>query len=58
MVTVVAPEVQQRFDKIIDLKMTTQENILAFWNQFNYLLTSDVMVITKMSKDNRSNASE
>ena len=57
MLTAVAPDVKRRFAKIIDLKMPTQEKILAFWNQVNDSLIYDVMVLSKMSIEARKTIS-
>ena len=49
MVTVVAPEVRRRHDKIVNLKMPKQDHILAFCNQVNDPIFSDEIVVSKMS---------
>ena len=46
LVTSVAPEVQGKFDKVIDLKHPTIENMKEFWNHVNDSSFSDEMVIS------------
>ena len=43
-------DIQRKFDKIIDLKMPTMENILAFYNQVNNPFITNEMVFSKISK--------
>ena len=49
MLTTVAPDVQRRLDKIIDIETPKMENILEFWNHVNDPLFSDEMVLSKIS---------
>ena len=49
LVTAVAPEVQRKFDKVIDLKHPTIENIKEFCNHVNDPSFSVEMVISKIS---------
>ena len=49
LVTAVASEVKCKFDKVIDLKHPTMENIKEFWYHVNDPSFSDKTVISKMS---------
>ena len=44
-----APDVQRRFEKIVDLKMSTIDNIVEFWSQVDDPLHSEEMVLSKIS---------